>query len=164
MTKEERTEAFTMVMDFWRRIGSEDTSPTPNWQTREMAHAKRLIKIGLTKDDVLNIVEWRIQNDNDGFWGKRLHSLGTIYSHLSDWAVEARTLPKSFEDFLDKHPDLDYRKLEIKDDKTAYIKASICKQAIEQAKKSGVVLTSKDFETLYKASKIKVDVFKKEKS
>ena len=155
--------AYNLAMDFWKKIAGDNTNPDLNWMKREKVHAKKLIKLGLTTEDVLNIYAWRIQNDQNGFWVKKLYSLGIIFSHLSDWSVEAKYVPPTFEDFLKKNPELEYRNINIIDAHSAYIKASLCKQALEKARKAGVVLTDKDFETLYKASKIKIDVFNGEK-
>ena len=155
--------AYNLAMAFWKKIAGDNTNPDLNWMKREKVYAKKLIKLGLTTEDVLNIYEWRIQNDQNGFWSEKLHSLGIIFSHLSDWSVEAKHIPSTFEDFLKKNPELEYRNINIIDAHSAYIKASLCKQALEKARKAGVVLTDKDFETLYKASKIKIDVFNGEK-
>ena len=155
--------AYNLAMNFWKKIAGDNTNPDLNWMKREKVYAKKLIKLGLTTEDVLNIYEWRIQNDQNGFWSKKLYSLGIIFSHLSDWSVEAKHIPPTFEDFLKKNPELEYRNIDIIDAHSAYIKASLCKQALEKARRAGVVLTDKDFETLYKASKIKIDVFREKK-
>lgn len=157
------SKAEIMAMEFWKRIGGEDTTPDPVWLKREKLHAKRLIKLGLTIENIIDIYDWRIQTDDRGFWIKKLHSLAMIYGHLGDWSLEAKKLPQSFEDFLNKNPHLDYRNLSMNNEHEAYIKAAMCKQSLEMAKKAGVVLTEKNFATLYEASRLRFDVFNKEK-
>lgn len=148
-------QAKDLVFSFWHWRGMEG-NPDRNWVAREIAHAKRLLKMGLTKEDIFAIIEWRV---SDPFWSSKLTSLGLITTRISSWAMEARNTVKSFEEFLDQHPDLDYRKIEATSPERIYARAEKLKEAVMVARKHNVPISPETYEKLYRASKAKFQIF-----
>ena len=85
--------------------------------------------------------------------------MGLLRSNLSSWAIEARNTPPSFEAFLDRFPDLDYRKIEPVSDEATYARAEKLKEAVAKARKNGVSISQEVYEKLYKAAKVKFKLF-----
>ena len=153
-----------IVFDFWQFRGMEG-SPDPKWIAREIHHAKALLKMrlsefkeGLSEDDIFAILEWRIA---DPYWATKLTSLGLLRTHLSSWAIEARNTPSNFEAFLDRFPELDYRKIEPVSDEAIYARAEKLKEAVAKARKNGVSISQEVYEKLYRAAKVKFKLFER---
>ena len=90
---------------------------------------------------ILAGISWRLGNDDEGFWEKKLWSLNTVYSHFAEWIAEAKHRKKqknkTFETWLDKHPEYDFR-----NETDQYVKATRYLQAFKEAKKAGVIFTT----------------------
>jgi len=90
---------------------------------------------------ILAGIEWRLANDSDGFWEEKLWSLNSVYSHFAEWIAQAKlSTGKTFEDWLDKNPSFDYRKI---DDDYARVKAFFV--AFNKALKAGVAPTKEEW-------------------
>jgi len=153
-----------IVLDFWQFRNMEG-SPDPKWIAREIHHVKALLKMrlsefkeGLSEDDIFAILEWRIA---DPYWATKLTSLGLLRTHLSSWAIEARNTPSNFEAFLDRFPELDYRKIEPVSDEAIYARAEKLKEAVAKARKNGVSISQEVYEKLYRAAKVKFKLFER---
>jgi len=155
LVEDKYEEAKRIVLRFWHFRNMEG-NPDRIWMAREISHAKALLKMGLTEEDIFAICEWRI---SDAFWASKLTSLGLLRTRISAWAMESRNAPKSFEEFLDKHSELDYRKIEPISDEATYARAEKLKEAVTVARKNGVSITQDVYEKLYRAAKIKYKLF-----
>jgi len=99
---------------------------------------------------VLAGIEWRLANDPDGFWESRLWSLNSVYSHFAEWIAQAKlSTGKTFEDWLDQHPEQDYDKVNEPD---AKLKAFFV--AFNRALKDGIVPTEEEWERYQKAREL----------
>jgi len=96
VAKIEHKEAVDMMLAFWEWTGAKG-KPDDTWRAREITHAKKLIKKGFNIDKVLVIAKWRVQ---DPFWKEKLTSLGSIYSHISDWVIEKSNTTKKSEGYI----------------------------------------------------------------
>ena len=99
---------------------------------------------------ILAGIEWRLANDSDGFWEEKLWSLNSVYSHFAEWIAQAKlTTGKTFEDWLDQHPEQDYDKINEPD---AKLKAFFV--AFNRALKDGIVPTEEEWQRYQKAREL----------
>ena len=148
-------EAKKIVFRFWKYRNMEG-NPDRKWVAREINHAKALLKMGLTEEDIFNILDWRLQ---DPFWQTKLTSLGILRSKLTDWAIEARAMPKNFEEFLNKNPQYDYRQIDPVDEAALFVRAEKLKEAVNAARKNGIVIDEETYKKLYNSIKVKMKIF-----
>ncbi len=136
MTEEQAKHCFSLVMWFSKEILNID-APDRLWIAREMKHAYRLLyKMNLPENVIKNICTWRIK---DNFWRNKFHSLGSIATHFTDWMSEAKIKPLSFTDWLDNHPEEDYRK-----EQNKYVRASRYLIAFKRARRDNILFTSEE--------------------
>jgi len=136
MTKEQVKQCIALVLWFSGEIMHIDT-PDKVWTAREMRHAYRLLfEMNIPAELIKKICLWRIK---DSFWRVKFHSLGSITSHLTDWIGEAKIKPLSFTNWLDMHPEEDYRKEE-----NEYVRASRYLMSFQRARKDKVIFTSEE--------------------
>ena len=136
MTEEQNKHCFSLVMWFSKEILNID-APDRLWIAREMKHAYRLLyKMNLPENVIKNICTWRIK---DSFWRNKFHSLGSIATHFTDWMSEAKIKPLSFTDWLDNHPEEDYRK-----EQNKYVRASRYLIAFKRARRDNILFTSEE--------------------
>ena len=136
MAKEEVKRCIDLVLWFANEI-LHIKVPDKIWISREMRNAHRLLfEMNLPTEFIKKICTWRIK---DSFWRVKFHSLGSIISHLTDWAGEAKITPLTFTAWLDDHPADDYRKEE-----NRYVKANRYLIAFKKAAGSGAVFTSEE--------------------
>jgi len=136
MTKEEVEQCIDLVLWFANEIMHIE-APDKIWISREMRNAHRLLfEMNLPAEVIKKICTWRIK---DSFWRTKFHSLGSIISHLTDWAGESKIMPLTFPKWLDDHIADDYRKEE-----NRYVKANRYLIAFKKAADSGVVFTSEE--------------------
>ena len=136
MAEEEVKQCIDLVLWFANEI-LHIKVPDKIWISREMRNAHRLLfEMKLPTEFIKKICTWRIK---DSFWRVKFHSLGSIISHLTDWAGEAKITPLTFTAWLDDHPADDYRKEE-----NRYVKANRYLIAFKKAVSSGAVFTSEE--------------------
>ena len=136
MAEEEVKQCIDLVLWFANEI-LHIKVPDKIWISREMRNAHRLLfEMKLPTEFIKKICTWRIK---DSFWRVKFHSLGSIISHLTDWAGEAKITPLTFTAWLDDHLADDYRKEE-----NRYVKANRYLIAFKKAVCSGAVFTSEE--------------------
>jgi sensor c-di-GMP phosphodiesterase-like protein len=86
--------------------------------------------------------------------------LGLLVSHAADWILEAQNGITSFEQFLDTHPEFDYRQIPADTEEHTFARANKLKEAIFAARKAGVPVDANDYEKLYNAMKYLKEVKK----
>lgn len=145
-SKEEQQQALSLIYWFSKNILEVD-QPAPGFVNREIKHAYRLLGI-MDVSEIQSVCLWRKQTADD-FWRKKFVSLGNLWTHLTDWAAEARVKSLTFTDWLDKNPAFDYRKL---DDDYAKVKAFFL--AFNRAEKEGAVPTSEEWKKYQLAREI----------
>ena len=136
MTEAQAKHCFSLVMWFSKEILNID-APDRLWIAREMKHSYRLLyEMNLPDNVIKNICTWRIK---DNFWHNKFHSLGSITTHFTDWMSESKIKPLSFTDWLDNHPEEDYRK-----EQNKYVRASRYLIAFKRARRDNILFTSEE--------------------
>ncbi|MGC8758265.1 MAG: hypothetical protein ACP5QX_07500, partial [Caldisericaceae bacterium] len=69
-------------------------------------------------DFILSGIVWRLKNDPDNFWTQKLWSLNSVYSHFAEWVAQSNLKSvHTFEDWLSRHPEQNYKTIEEPDAK-----------------------------------------------
>ena len=99
---------------------------------------------------ILAGIAWRLENDSDGFWQDKLWSLNSVYSHFAEWIAQAKLkTDKTFEDWLNRNPEQDYRKIKEPD---AKLRAFFI--AFNRALKNGITPSPSEWQKYQKAREL----------
>ncbi|NMB82952.1 MAG: hypothetical protein GYA14_14160 [Ignavibacteria bacterium] len=144
---------FLLVKNFANLIG---VSPDKGFINKNIKHAKNLLS-QYTEEEIFDIIKWRLDNDKDGFYHKKLTNLGFVYSHIAEWIKLKNDKKMTFNEFVKQNPDLDF---ENEDD--VVIKFEKYFKIFKLAKNNpSVELTQDDWDRYKRAIKNYGKIFKK---
>ncbi|MEM3541188.1 MAG: hypothetical protein QXF86_03160 [Candidatus Bilamarchaeaceae archaeon] len=134
------SEPFLLAVWFYNTLGI-NAKPTEI----DMKHFKNLLKY-YPMDIIKQGIKWRLDNDPEGYWHIHI-SPASIYRNFNNWIKEASFEKITFEEFLNRNPDIDYRQIN-----DPLMRAEKFLQAFNLAKKNVlVVLSQEDYEKKKKA-------------